>query len=155
LCVRELSKLLGAASFGRNFLDLRYDPPLFGDRRERDFQSKETFFLEPNSVRCAFACASAQVHELSCSAQPSDERRTIQQHIAYSEKGATRQGFTKAQIERFEIAMPPIEAQIAIVKELDALKQRTGELAYARSIVRTEIESTFPSVLNRAFSGHL
>ena len=72
-------------------------------------------------------------------------RPTIQELIDETQKGATRQGFTKAQIEAFDVPIPPLSEQRRIV---DAMKRLQAETA-------AELEAMLPSILDRAFNGEL
>lgn len=79
----------------------------------------------------------------------------VQEFINAEQKGATRQGFTKSQIESFEVPVPtPIE-QRRIVAELDALQAEVDALKRLQSVTAAELDALLPAVLDRAFKGEL
>jgi len=79
----------------------------------------------------------------------------IQEFINSEQKGATRQGFTKAQIEAFEIPLPILPEQRRIVGELDALQAEVDALKRLQAETAAELDGLLPSVLDRAFKGEL
>ena len=80
---------------------------------------------------------------------------SIQKFINNEQKGATRQGFTKAQIERFQVPVLPIFEQKRIVAELDSLQAKVGALKRIEAESNTELEALLPSILDKAFKGEL
>jgi len=80
---------------------------------------------------------------------------SIQKFINNEQKGATRQGFTKAQIERFHVPVLPIFEQKRIVAELDSLQARVEALRRIQAETNTELEALLPSILDKAFKGEL
>jgi type I restriction enzyme, S subunit len=79
----------------------------------------------------------------------------IQDFINDEQKGATRQGFTKTQIEAFEIPLPPLPEQRRIVSELDALQAEVDALKRLQAATAAELDALLPSILDRAFKGEL
>jgi type I restriction enzyme S subunit len=79
----------------------------------------------------------------------------IQEFINGEQKGATRQGFTKTQIQAFEIPMPPLPEQRRIVAELDALQAEVDALKRLQAETATELDALLPSILDKAFKGKL
>jgi len=79
----------------------------------------------------------------------------IQEFINDEQKGATRQGFTKAQIQAFEIPMPSLPEQRRIVAELDALQAEADALKQVQVETAAELDALLPSILDKAFSGNL
>ncbi len=79
----------------------------------------------------------------------------VQDFINDEQKGATRQGFTKAQIEKFEIPIVPLDEQRRIVAYLDSVQARLASLRELQSATGEELSALLPSVLDRAFKGEL
>ena len=79
----------------------------------------------------------------------------IQSFINDQQKGATRQGFTKAQIEAFEIPVPPLPEQRRIVAYLDGLQAKVDALKHLQAETTAELNAMLPSVLDKAFKGEL
>jgi type I restriction enzyme S subunit len=79
----------------------------------------------------------------------------IQDFINDEQKGATRQGFTKAQIEQFKIPILPLDEQRRIVTYLDGLQAKVNALRELQSATGEELSALLPSVLDRAFKGEL
>jgi len=79
----------------------------------------------------------------------------IQDFINDKQKGATRQGFTKAQIEKFEIPIIPLDEQRRIVSYLNGLQAKVDELRRLQSESERELSALLPSILDRAFKGEL
>jgi type I restriction enzyme S subunit len=79
----------------------------------------------------------------------------IQSMIDELQKGATRQGLTKAQIEEFEVPLPPISEQRRIASYLDTLQEESNLLMRLQTEVSTELESLLPSSVDKAFRGEL
>lgn len=82
-------------------------------------------------------------------------QRAVQKVIHSEQKGATRQGFTKAQIEAFQIPLPSLAEQRRIVAELDALQAEVGALKRHQADTATELDALLPAILDRAFRGEL
>jgi type I restriction enzyme S subunit len=80
---------------------------------------------------------------------------SVQEFINNEQKGATRQGFTKTQIERFRVPVLPIYDQRRIVAELDSLQAKVDILKRIETESNTEIEALLPSILDKAFKGEL
>ena len=76
----------------------------------------------------------------------------LQQYINEKQKGGTRQGFTKAQIQAIEIPIMPFDKQINIAASLDKLQSQIAELKRLQEETRNDIEALLPSVLDRVFS---
>lgn len=95
-------------------------------------------------------------HELSARflmhwiSQPS-----VQSLINSEQKGATRQGFTKAQIERLQIPDMEMWEQEEIVDRLDSGIQKIDSLAPLEDASSNELDALLPSVLDKAFKGEL
>ena len=79
----------------------------------------------------------------------------IQDFINDEQKGATRQGFTKAQIQAFDIPLPPVPEQRRIVAELDALQAEVDALKRLQAETAKELDALLPAILDRAFKGEL
>ncbi len=79
----------------------------------------------------------------------------IQDFINNKQKGATRQGFTKSQIEQFEVPMPPLADQRRIVTYLDGLQAKVDELRRLQAATQKELDALMPSILAKAFAGEL
>lgn len=79
----------------------------------------------------------------------------IQDFINDEQKGATRQGFTKRQIEEFEIPIIALEEQRRIVAYLDSVQARLASLRELQSQSGEELDALLPSVLDKAFKGEL
>jgi type I restriction enzyme, S subunit len=79
----------------------------------------------------------------------------IQEFINDEQKGATRQGFTKTQIQIFEIPLPTLAEQRRIVAELDALQADVDALMRLQTETAAELDALMPSILSKAFAGEL
>jgi type I restriction enzyme S subunit len=79
----------------------------------------------------------------------------VQKFINEKQKGATRQGFTKAQIEAFEIPLLPLTEQHRIVAYLDDLQSKADSLKQLQSETTAELDALLPSILDKAFKGEL
>lgn len=80
---------------------------------------------------------------------------TVQETINSEQKGATRQGFTKAQISAFEVPIPPISEQRRIVAELDTLQSEVDALKHHQRDTAAELDALLPAILDRAFRREL
>lgn len=80
---------------------------------------------------------------------------SVQNLINEMQKGATRQALTKAQIELFEVPVPPLREQIHIVAYLNSLQEKVDKLEELQDETEKEIEELIPSILNNAFKGEL
>lgn len=80
---------------------------------------------------------------------------SVQDLIDDQQKGATRQGLTKAQIEQFQVPLPPLAEQQCLVQHLNKLQAKTDALKALQAETAAELEALLPSVLDRAFSGRL
>ncbi len=80
---------------------------------------------------------------------------SIQEFINDEQKGATRQGFTKAQIETFEVPLPPLPEQLRIVAYLDALQAKVDALRRLQTETGAELDALLPAVLDKAFKGEM
>jgi type I restriction enzyme S subunit len=80
---------------------------------------------------------------------------SVQDFINDAQKGATRQGFTKSQIEQFEIPVPPLADQRRIVAYLDGLQAKVDELRRLQAETQKELDALMPSILAKAFAGEL
>lgn len=79
----------------------------------------------------------------------------VQDFINNEQKGATRQGFTKAQIEAFNIPLPPQPEQQRIVAYLDDLQAKVDMLKRKQAEVSAQLDAMLPSILDKAFKGEL
>lgn len=79
----------------------------------------------------------------------------VQDLINDEQKGATRQGFTKAQIEALEITLLPPEEQKHLVDYFDRLQTKVDSLKQLQSDTAAELDALLPSVLDKAFKGEL
>ncbi len=80
---------------------------------------------------------------------------SIQEFINNKQKGATRQGFTKAQIEAFEVPVPCLSDQYHIVAYLDNLQTKVNALKHLQAETEVELGALLPSILDKAFKGDL
>ena len=80
---------------------------------------------------------------------------TIQKFINDEQKGATRQGFTKAQIEAIEIPLHSSAQQLHIVAHLDELWSKVDSLKQLQNETSAELDALLPSILDKAFKGEL
>ena len=80
---------------------------------------------------------------------------SVQDFINNEQKGATRQGFTKAQIELFEIPLLPLGEQRRIVMYLDGLAAKVDALKRLQADTSVELNALMPSILDKAFRGEL
>ncbi|MGD1979463.1 MAG: restriction endonuclease subunit S [Akkermansiaceae bacterium] len=71
------------------------------------------------------------------------------------EGGATRQAITKAQIQSFRVALPPLNKQKSIVQKLDALSAETRRLEAVYQRKLAALAELKQSLLQRAFAGEL
>lgn len=78
---------------------------------------------------------------------------SIQRFINNKQKGATRQGFTKAQIEAFEVPVPSLSDQCHIADYLDNLQTKVDTLKRLQSNTKAELDALLPSILDKAFKG--
>lgn len=74
---------------------------------------------------------------------------TVQSLIDELQKGATRPGLTKAQIEALEMPIPGMPHQRRIVSLLDEIEMRTTSLHQSQIAVNTELNSLLPSLLEK------
>src|SRR5207245_7683623 len=79
----------------------------------------------------------------------------VQSMIDELQKGATRQGLTKAQIEEFEVPLPPMSEQRRIASYLDTFQEDSSRLMRLQTEVSIELESLLPSSVDKAFRGEL
>lgn len=79
----------------------------------------------------------------------------IQHFIDDKQKGATRQGFTKAQIEALTVPVGTLAKQYRIVGYLDALQEKTDSLKKLQCETGAELDALMPSILDKAFRGEL
>lgn len=79
----------------------------------------------------------------------------VQEFINNEQKGATRQGFTKAQIEQLKIPLCALDEQRRIVAYLDGLQAQVDRLKALQAQTAAELEALLPSILDQAFKGEL
>ena len=80
---------------------------------------------------------------------------SVQTLINDEQKGATRQGFTKRQIEAFEVPVLPLKEQQYIIDHLDDLQTKVNSLKQLQAKTATELDALLPSILDKAFKGEL
>lgn len=80
-------------------------------------------------------------------------RPTIQTYIDNQQKGATRQGFTKTQIETMLIPEIPITRQRECSSFLDELMQKIDIGISYQNEISDGLNALLPSILNREFYG--
>lgn len=80
---------------------------------------------------------------------------SVQDSINDEQKGATRQGFTKAQIEAFAVPVPSLAEQRRIVAYLDDLQAKVDALKQLQAETAAELDALLPAVLDKAFKGEL
>lgn len=71
------------------------------------------------------------------------------------QKGETREGLTKAQIEEFEMPIPPLEEQHRIVTYLESLQEKVDQLQILQNETGKDVDGLVTSILNTAFAGEL
>lgn len=79
----------------------------------------------------------------------------IQDLINETQKGATRQGFTKAQIAALDVPIPTLKEQRRMVDFLDGVQSQSATLDRIQTETQAELEALLPAVLDRAFRGEL
>jgi type I restriction enzyme S subunit len=79
----------------------------------------------------------------------------LQELIMDTQKGATRQGFTKAQIEALDVPVLPLAEQHRIVAYLDDLQAKVDGLKQLQAQTAAELDALLPSILDKAFKGEL
>lgn len=79
----------------------------------------------------------------------------VQEFINNEQKGATRQGFTKAQIEQLKIPLCALDEQRRIVAYLDGLQAQVDRLKALQAQTAAGLEALLPSILDQAFKGEL
>lgn len=80
---------------------------------------------------------------------------SVQEFINNEQKGATRQGFTKTQIEQLKIPLCDLDDQRRIVAYLDGLQAQVDRLKALQAQTAAELEALLPSILDKAFKGEL
>jgi len=75
--------------------------------------------------------------------------------LSAGDGGATRQALTKAQLQDFEIELPPLPEQQGIVEELDELRLQTGKLCDVAQQKQSALAELKKSLLHAAFNGDL
>jgi len=79
----------------------------------------------------------------------------VQEFINEEQKGATRQGFTKEQIEALQIPLLPLAEQENIVSFFDTLQAKVNMLKELQTQTIVELEALRPSIFDKAFRGEL
>ena len=69
--------------------------------------------------------------------------------------GSTRQAITKAEIQVFKVALPPLPTQQSIVEKLDALSEETKALEAIYERKQSALAELKQSLLQKAFAGEL
>ena len=77
----------------------------------------------------------------------------LQEYIDNKQKGGTRQGFTKAQIQAMEIPIIPLVKQRDIVATLDGLQSQISKLKDLQEQTQNDLYALLPSVLDSVFNG--
>jgi type I restriction enzyme S subunit len=102
-------------------------------------------------IRPIQSIVSPQFLEYALTARPNKDRL-----LGVGEKGgSTRQAITKAEIQEFRLAYPPLDAQAAIASRLDKL---SGETSRLEAIYQRKLESLAElkqAILQKAFAGKL
>ena len=78
-----------------------------------------------------------------------------QDFIMRTQSGATRQALTKAQIENFEVPLPPKQVQDRIVAYLDQIQDQLGDLESMHSAEFDLLSQVEQAMLNQALRGEL
>ncbi|MEJ5198394.1 MAG: restriction endonuclease subunit S [Anaerolineae bacterium] len=78
-----------------------------------------------------------------------------QDFIMRTQSGATRQALTKAQIEDFQIPLPPLQIQDRIVAYLDQFQDQLGEVETIYSAELDLLSQVEQAILAQAFRGEL
>lgn len=75
--------------------------------------------------------------------------------IGVGEAGATRQALTKADLESFQISLPPLSIQKQIVAKLDSLSEKVKQLESNYKQVLADCDELKKAILKQAFEGML
>ncbi len=75
--------------------------------------------------------------------------------IGVGEAGATRQALTKADLESFQIPLPPLSIQKQIVAKLDSLSEKVKQLESNHKQVLADCDELKKALLKQAFEGML
>jgi type I restriction enzyme S subunit len=78
-----------------------------------------------------------------------------QEFINTTQAGATRQALTKAQIEGFQVPVPPREIQEQIVSYLDRFALEIGDMRTTQAENKTLLTQIEQAILQQAFQGNL
>jgi type I restriction enzyme S subunit len=76
----------------------------------------------------------------------------VQNLIIRKQKGGTREGLTKKQIEDFQIPLPSINDQICIALFLDSIQGKVDQLKELQNQKEKDVADFIPSVLDTVFS---
>jgi type I restriction enzyme S subunit len=68
---------------------------------------------------------------------------------------SARQGFTEAQVESFEVPVPPLREQLRIVAFLDKLQSNVDAIESLQTKTAEELDELSPAVVVNAVSGDL
>jgi len=80
---------------------------------------------------------------------------SVQSYINDKQKGATRQGFTKAQIELLDVPLPSLYEQRNIVAYLDNLQSKIDAVEHLQSGTDNELDALLSSARDKAFKGEI
>ena len=75
--------------------------------------------------------------------------------IGVGEAGATRQALTKADLESFQIPLPPLPIQKQIVAKLDSLSEKVKQLESNYKQVLADCDELKKAILKKAFNGEI
>ena len=77
------------------------------------------------------------------------------EHLSLPIRGAAQPFIAKGDIEKFEVAIPPLEEQKKIVARLDSMRAKTSEMVAAYDTKLTAAKNLRQSILEAAFAGDL
>ncbi len=102
-------------------------------------------------IRPIQSIVSPQFLEYALTARPNKDRL-----LGVGEKGgSTRQAITKAEIQEFQLAYPPFDAQAAMTSRLDELSIETSRLENIYQQKLDALAELKQSILQKAFAGEL
>jgi type I restriction enzyme S subunit len=81
--------------------------------------------------------------------------RSAREQIEAACKGSTFREITLKKLREIRIPLPPIKEQQRIVTYLDDLQAKVDNLKKLQEDTAKELEALMPSILSKAFSGHL
>jgi type I restriction enzyme, S subunit len=83
------------------------------------------------------------------------QARQIQEQVFGQVRGATRPGYNTSLLGRVELPIPQLCVQRLLVEELDAIQIQVNALKKLQTETAAELDALLPSILDKAFNGHL